>query len=106
MNDIELLELAAKAAGYTPHISQSAMPGLLLIDQVFWSPLEDDGDAMRLAIQLHIDIQFFEGFEEVIAEHASGQYRQASEKFSDDMASATRRAIVRAAAEIAQQNPA
>lgn len=113
MNDRELLELAAKAySDPTIHAGLQGFTRTLGYDEelgcdycVSWNPLIDDGDALRLAVKLHIEIQFFEGFQEVIAEHASGQYAQASEDFCEDMNFATRRAIVRAAAEIGRTMP-
>ena len=100
MTDRELLELAAKAAGY-PLIEATRR---LTKDKYFeiiynaagnraaWNPLTDDGDALRLAVKLErfADDNFWNrvfscrnGFDFGIDEHA-----------------ATRRAIVRAAAEI------
>lgn len=51
MDDRELLELAAKAAGY---LVQTSPSGNALISerrkgQRLWNPLTDDGDQMRLA---------------------------------------------------------
>jgi hypothetical protein len=103
MTDKELLELAAKAAdielwhedvftkGLTQKISQS---GILC-----WNPLTDDGDAFRLAVKLEIAINPFAG-KTVVAHTESG--RLGHEKWDcwdDDPYAATRRAIVRVAAE-------
>lgn len=51
MTDRELLELAAKAAGikHNPSLS-AACRG----ERIWWNPLADDGDALRLAVKLHI----------------------------------------------------
>lgn len=55
--DRELLELAAKAAGYQPAIVTD--DGLVLLRgvQVTWNPLTDDGDRLRLirALKMNID---------------------------------------------------
>ena len=104
-SDRELLELAARAICLKPHISQSAMPGILMDDQTFWSPLEDDGDALRLAVKLNLDIRVgtLDGY---IIVSVFGNYDNSpplvEEAFDDYQGGlfATRRAIVRAAAEI------
>ena len=62
MSARELLELAAKAAGYTTHGYGELVGGepcLLLKEADFtgmWAPLTDDGDALRLAVKLRIDV--------------------------------------------------
>lgn len=63
MNDRELLELAAKAAGYpvifhddpkaSPRWKKSAQ-----VERIFWNPFTDDGDVWRLAAKLKITIEF------------------------------------------------
>ena len=93
-----LLELAAKAAGYKVHSS-----GKLFwvwkdsnVEWVDWNPLSDDGDALRLAIQLEMDVSF--GLRGAVIEQSHGKKIQ--ELDDNDPYAATRRAIVRAAAEI------
>jgi hypothetical protein len=67
MNDRELLELAAKASGLTTKHKWNAKrlerepPIISLVthrdDELHgtaWNPLEDDGDAFRLAVKLEI----------------------------------------------------
>ena len=55
MTDTELLELAAKAAGYS-------FDGYVLrnnnteFEYSGWNPLEDDGDAFRLAVSLGLTV--------------------------------------------------
>ena len=93
MSDRELLELAAKAAG---------MDSLWRGDEdgLSWNPLTDDGDALRLAVKLGLTIEqrikgqecFVEDCLYVEAGHA--RYDEGGKE------AATRRAIVRAAAEI------
>lgn len=89
--DRELLELAAKAAGYW-NKEFNCYQGSISFD-----PLIDDGDALRLAVRLkitpHIDGNLTD------AESTVGF---ATEAHLDDPYAATRRAIVRAAAEIAK----
>ena len=54
--DRELLELAAKAARY----QYAKHGGYIVVDGIpgNWNPLTDDGDALRLAVRLKIDIEF------------------------------------------------
>ena len=52
-DDRELLELAAKAAGHAiDRIDAMHDPE----DWACWNPLEDDGDALRLAADLGLDV--------------------------------------------------
>jgi hypothetical protein len=94
MADRELLELTAKAA----KIPFSNI-------ELVWNPLTDDGDALRLAVKLHINIEHLKTlqtkiFNEVAASpHGRGDCI-AFENIESDPYAATRRAIVRAAAEI------
>ncbi|HCE7246087.1 TPA: hypothetical protein NHR53_006136 [Pseudomonas aeruginosa] len=124
MNDRELLELAARAAGipdalyldcvaqdmYHPRDGEAGIEvnhrdtrwSCLAIDGV-WNPLTDDGDALRLAVQL--DITIGPEHPDVVGKslcRASWNNRNMSlGEFGDgDKPSAYRRAIVRAAAEI------
>ena len=98
MNDRELLELAAKAAGYDGLGSwyENAMwDG----EGWHWNPLTDDGDAFRLAVDLVLGIGFpREGYV-----WSFGRNGKVCAEMTDDPYAATRRAIVRAAAEIAKQ---
>lgn len=93
MNDRELLELAAKASG---ELTPSWYGNDAYFDGVLsrWNPLEDDGDALRLAVFLFRDIHFWY-FENSVS--VGNELRVAC---GDDPCAATRRAIVRAAAEI------
>ena len=95
MTDRELLELAAKAAGIEyDGCTDWKEPSLRIIEPKFkyWNPLTDDGDALRLAVKL--------GMMEV-AEVLSYWLKQ--DFRSGDPYAATRRAIVRAAAEIGRE---
>jgi hypothetical protein len=106
MTDKELLELAAKAAGYKielwgspDYCSHRTSPvAFINADKRLWeewNPLTDDGDALRLAVRLKL-----------LDEHAGFTYVLAEEHLlTADKDAATRRAIVRAAAEIGKAMP-
>lgn len=106
--DRELLELAARAAGL-------GLPGIEDRDEIgrqyceslgiwakrpwgwnWWNPLTDDGDALRLAVKCSItDLAI-----------AVGSYViHETQREGDDIYAITRRAIVRAAAEIGKAMP-
>lgn len=95
MTDRELLELAAKAAGY--HLCERK-DGAVSVDMVHeWNPLADDGDALRLAVKLGFLVDTHGSYVRV-----SFPYDEplAYDEKGDDPYAATRRAITRAAAEI------
>ena len=113
MNDRELLELAAKAAGIPiaeTNIKLGVYPKEDWLNSKeangrlspWWNPLVNDGDALRLAVRLAIRIDFFNHPEDQLAS-ASPLYHDVlpcEEAYGEDQYAATRRAIVRAAAEI------
>ena len=96
--DQELLEKAAKAAGilhvdYTG-IDYDGLSGLQLIDGIgrhtqSWNPINDDGDALRLAVKLKL-----------WTHSGMGKYHD-----QDDPYAAPRLAIVRGAAAIGEAMP-
>lgn len=108
MDDRELLEMAAKAAGYVvrwyddtlaygPTFGIEVEPGNPCgFDP--WNPLTDDGDALRLAAGLCLNVLSSEAC--VVVEDEKGV--ECIEYFygPEDYTSGWRRAIVRAAAEI------
>ncbi len=119
--DKELLEMAARAAGYKvrwherwdcfvhvePHNIDN--PPTLAGQRQVWLPLTDDGDALRLAVQMSLRVECYTGVkihpkygESNITDVYSAKYESIalSESHNGDPCSATRRAIVRAAAEI------
>lgn len=108
MNDRKLLEMAAKAAGMSPasfdghnvgwYDPQRGTTGA-------WNPLTDDGDALRLAVRLNFEIE-----RSKLADRAYvGPVGEAPwvEYVNDeqDIYECTRRAIVRAAADIGRSLP-
>lgn len=99
--DRELLELAAKAIGHTvlPGASDATaftLHGCGAYGQR-WNPLEDDGDALRLAVRLGLGVITHMPDGKAAARKPSGAVVT---EFAPDMFLQTRRAIVRAAAEI------
>ena len=102
----ELLELAAKAIGHTvlPNASDATaftLHGCGACGQR-WNPLEDDGDALRLAVRLGLGVITHMPDGKAAARKPSGAVVT---EFSPDMFLQTRRAIVRAAAEIGRDAP-
>ena len=106
-DDRELLELAAKAAGIAyikPAEGYDGSLGLAAGSHPMqthpWNPLADDGDALRLAVKLRMGISLpihkTIKADVVVFTDSSVNVREEG----DDPYAATRRAIVRAAAEI------
>jgi hypothetical protein len=98
--DRELLELAAKAAGYQYEFRNDLL-GLEvwnddMDNSMFWNPLDDDRQAFRLAVKLRMDVTFNEI--DVMCWPSDGQEGQGEPVNVDDPDAATRRAIVNAAA--------
>lgn len=112
MNDRELLELAAKAAGIEGKYFESEngihihtgiyRPGL----DYYWNPLLSDSEALRLAVKLHMEVCCRTGLCEVYFDN-NGKEDIISQDDGDDGElqdeEITRRAIVHAAAEIGRQ---
>ena len=111
MTDRELLEAAAKAVngGAWHPLTHDTPSGK-------WNPLDDDGDALRLAVKLRIDLSLWINTVSVTAKTHIGAGRGISlfddakrtandhaEPFGDDPYAATRRAIVRAAAAMGEK---
>ena len=101
MNDRELLELAAKA-------TKIHLPADFQAEHHQWNPLADDGDALRLAVKLKLRTRFTldgcnDQYDTVVAERGHLFAEEQIGLFESgwvDEYEATRRAIVRAAAEI------
>lgn len=94
--DRELLELAAKAAGYAEYNHEFKLVNDGIGDDDDWTPLEDDGDALRLAVKLRMSIAIFDTGAHVSL-RLNGVFTSISQR-GDDVAVATRRAVVLAAA--------
>lgn len=109
--DRELLELAAKAVGAEWQIYSDRTPGhwsIKHIDGVWreWKPLEDDGDALRLAVKLGMDICNPHQYNVALAtietkcSYCGGDYSESFADISECTYAGVRRAIVLAAAKI------
>ena len=98
MSDRELLEAAAKAAGYWA--AEFNCPANL--PHKNWNPITDSGDAFELAVKLRLTINC--SYDDVVI---CGQEFTQKEVFiernGEDPLAATRRAIVRAAAAIGKE---
>jgi hypothetical protein len=96
MTDRELLEAAAKAADM-PNTGEVFALGLKLLDgpHNYWNPLQDDGAALRLAVRLNIPVIPYDD------ETSTGTVGVVAKNWGSKEAN-TRRAIVCAAAEMAE----
>ena len=112
LTDRELLELAAKAAGMEINrewqaardlVSNPDKASLWIINgSSGWNPLRNDGDALRLAVELQLGISVppvVDGRVEVVTFYGP-IISIVEQPINDDRQSATRRAITRAAAAI------
>lgn len=108
MSDRELLEKAAKAVGVEVFFNELGFCQInsnhISAGPKFWNPLLDDGDALRLAVKLNLDIRY-ESYDAGVAAIVGAAWDDAPEAvheiFERDGPRAVRRAIVRAAAAIA-----
>lgn len=116
MTDRKLLKQAAKAAGIEGKYNGIVEEFYLCEGEIdpagqgrrWWNPLTDDGDALRLAVKLQIEITTYPKTGEVGAGRSAnlvgyGKHGRVFEYFGGDPYEATRRAIVRAAAEIGKE---
>lgn len=116
MNDRELLEMAAKAAGIE-HVNYDGVDydgvdydggaGLVIVGEHGqhlhgWNPLKDDGDAFRLAMELEM----------TLCTHGMGVYARSGDLMcsspecaDNDRPALVRRTIVRLAAKIGSLKP-
>ena len=118
MTDREMLELAARAAGYVfgEYGGRPARQATTKIGTawIYWNPLDDDGDALRLAVKLGLHVMQYPIYDE--PKHSAIAKKSARllddtcvdmcvgiEVYDSDPYAATRRAITRAAAEIGRQ---
>jgi hypothetical protein len=98
MTDRELLDLAAKASGVLTESwygNKDYFDGLL----TSWNPLNDNGDALRLAVELRLEVYIHE--DSTLAMNANLQL--VLEPHNGDPLKATRRAIVLVAAKMGKE---
>lgn len=116
MGDKTMLELAARACGIALDKSFSNggpgkndgfdCNGNAVLDWhngYVWNPLTHDGDALRLAVKLRLECMYAPGDDGACTCQywIGGEgFKQVTEEINGDPYAATRRAIVRAAAEI------
>lgn len=118
MSDRELLELAAKAVGYTTNHPMNAermelTPPVCALwvvrpDGKFstgWDPLANDGDALRLASALRLLVKPGKHKGDGCTVESQRDGIAGCTSFRDDPAAQMREAIVRAAAEIGKAIP-
>lgn len=91
MEDRELVELSAKAAGIKGIWHRKGFVAYSGWSKGIFNPLEDDGDAMRLAVKLNILLD------------VNVHYTRFLDLCVHDKFEATRRAITRAAAQISKE---
>lgn len=119
LTDRELLEFAAKAAGLdtkhkwndqrmclTPPVFSLVVHRAGELVSTAWNPLINDGDALRLAVEMRmtIDVHLWRDEVQVRAyDKLRGGMYHVDE--SGETGAATRRAVVRAAAEIGKAMP-
>lgn len=123
-SDRELLELAAKAVGLKiswrfpvgsdlyllnpdPELPNVRFSPEFIDEEGFsvkWNPLADDGDALQLAVKLHMKVYPGEayGWDGAIVDYSHKFSGVCDETEEPDPYAATRRAITRAAAEIGE----
>lgn len=112
MTDRELLELAAKAAGYKLSFYNGYAvnvtdfhPAQNVHGAKQWNPLTDDGDALRLAVKLGLSLYINHAVRVDYCTPNAIPTVPLYEPLEPDVYAATRRAIVRAAAEIGKEQP-
>ena len=105
MTDREMLELAAKAAGYVPATSDAGGPFVIFegSEARDWNPREDDGDCARLEAALRLTILWMDGYVTVVANgHCLIVEEYGLNSTADQRQAARRNAVTRVAAEIGE----
>ena len=109
MTDRELLEAAAKATGnYYGEWSERTNAFRIRYsgDWREWNPLTDDGDALRLAVKLKLNVFHAATSAYALESDDDGRYEMQVRYIdaNNDPYAATRRAIVRAAAALGERD--
>lgn len=112
MTNRELLELAARAAGYTVDYNKVSgrfsiqhIPGIVRDVWRRWDPIGDDGDALRLAVKLDIHISLYGPDTGMNTWVIDGDAETFDSDYGEDPCAAVRLLIVRAAAFIGAKLP-
>lgn len=108
--DRELLELAAKAAGVCVEFDKDGDP--YIDDPIggfsgLWNPLTDDGDALRLAVEIGLELLMRRGVKgdtTTVLLPCELDMESVFERHVECKFKATRLAIVRAAAKVGEIN--
>jgi hypothetical protein len=119
MTDRELLEAAAKAAGYDDAEYQDGGDWMEVrygfreavwskkqddeSGSGYWNPLTENSDALRLAATLRLSVHYSQYGPDLVAITSPCGIGIEQAVFNEDSMEATRRAIVRAAAEIGKR---
>ncbi len=107
MTDRELLEAAAKASyaelpvDYLYSLDKGIWCGFCDRPYIWWNPISNNGDALWLAVKLKITVSMED--KDICAWRYIGPDFYCAEPIGDDAYAATRRAIVRVAAEIGKE---
>lgn len=116
MNDSELLDFAADAAGLRIKDAMfnefsGALESLICkkydgpeTEWISWNPLNNDGDALRLAVKLNLDLMLSPSHGKFAESIYEPRVKESGFPEGDPYA-ATRRAIVKAAAAIGKAMP-
>jgi len=105
MTDLELLTLAAKAAGIDIGEWMPQYEGYWVQQEGYndiWNPLLDDGESFHLLVKLRLIVTFTSDVYVVVGQRM-GPYTE--QLLEDDDRASTRRAIVRATAAIGEKMP-
>ena len=114
MEDREMMELAAKAAGlfdewpepdYEVQWNGSGLWCSGMGEGILWNPLTDDGDALRLAASMRLQIKPGKHLGDGCTVETQRVGIAGCTAFYDDKAQQMRQAITRAAAEIGKAMP-
>lgn len=98
MDDKTLLQMAARAAGIPLKPDFAERYEYYIADRLMWNPLTNDGDALRLAVKLGLMVDASCQPALILCAGPCGIGLEESARA--DPYAATRRAIVRAAAEL------
>lgn len=97
----ELLELAAKAAGYALRSNKTPMGfDAFYVDGDLWNPRDDDGDCFRLETKLKFDVSWWLDCADIRSQDMKYEVTEYFSYHNGDKNAARRMASTRLAAEI------